>query len=142
MTQSMPWQRRSARAGLRLALLGAFALPSACVSLSYTDAQQRRHVIGFVDITLDDAVAPGDTSAVTVTQVGLGVQAGGQGSGLILGYQKDTRVRVPPNACVDLNRPGPCARAVPVATAPATRPGKTPSGNLEKTSDKSQGAIR
>lgn len=128
---------------MRLALLGVLTLPSACVSLNYTDAQNRRHVIGFVDITLDDAVAPGETSAVSVTQFGLGAQAGGQGSGVILGYQKETRVRVPANACVDLNRPGPCARSpAPVAGVSAAVPGKTRSGSPAKVHELSQEASR
>lgn len=122
MRQSTPWQR----GGMRLALVSVLTLPAACVSLSYTDAQNRRHVIGFVDIALDDAPAPGETSAVSVTQIGLGAQigagGGSPGSGLMLGYQKETRVRVPPNACLDLDRPGPCAQSLiqpPVTTASA-----------------------
>lgn len=121
MRQSTPWQRWAC-AGLRLALLGVFTLSSACISLSYTDAQNRRHVIGFVDITLDGAAAPGETSAVSVTQIGLGAQVnvGDGGNGLILGYQKETRVRIPPNACVDLARPGPCKSLAPPSVTTAS----------------------
>ncbi len=115
MRQSTPWQGW-AGIGLRLALISVLTLPSACVSLSYTDAQNRRHVIGFVDITLDDAAVPGETSAVSVTQIGLGAQ----GNGLILGYQKETRVRIPPNACVDLDRPGPCKSLAPPSVTAAS----------------------
>ncbi len=112
--------------------IGAAILPVAtagCLSFSYVDDQNVRHVIGFVDLALppaDGAAARKDApaQAVTVTSVGLSVHAqpGNSGS-VVFGYSKQTVLTLGDNACVDLGRPGPCStlRASASSTSPSAR---------------------
>lgn len=103
-----------------LATLRIFAaiVPAAttgCLSISYVDKMNIRHVIGFVDLALPTAsgsAEPGAPSAhaVTVTGVGLSIHTQpGHGSSLVVGYSKQTVVSAGDNGCVDLGQPGPCA---------------------------------
>lgn len=88
------------------------ASTSGC-AFSYVDSRNVRHVIGFVDISLP-ATATGTSrptsTAVSVTSVGVHVYSGtANGSGLVLGYGKETVLAIPDSACVDIQMPGLCA---------------------------------
>ncbi len=83
-----------------------------CLSVSYVDANNRRHIIGFVDVVVEQA-APGSTSpeptTVSMTTVGIHMYSGApEGSGLAIGYVQGTMVVMPDNSCVSLERPGAC----------------------------------
>jgi len=88
---------------------------SAGCAVSYVDSKNVRHVIGFVDVALPSAAteASGPTpSVVSVTSLGVHVYSGtANGSGLVVGYGKETVLTMPNNACVDLSAPGLCAAA-------------------------------
>jgi hypothetical protein len=90
-------------------------------AVSYVDSKNVRHVIGFVDVALPSpaAEAAGPTpSVVSVTSLGVHVYSGTQnGSGLVVGYGKETVVTMPNNSCVDLSAPGLCAAVSPSQTA-------------------------
>lgn len=103
-----------------LATLRIFAaiVPAAttgCLSISYVDEMNIRHVIGFVDLALPTTSGtsePGASSAhaVTVTGIGLSMHTQpGHGSSVVIGYSKHTVVSAGDNGCVDLGQPGPCA---------------------------------
>jgi hypothetical protein len=114
-------------------LAAAFTLPvltSACVSYSYVDANNRRHVVGFVDVTIespDPKTAQMLPSVVTVSSFGLSAYSSTpRGSGLMVGYAKETTMVLPANSCVDLNEPGLCSRPVrddpqPIAQGESTK---------------------
>lgn len=95
-------------------------------AFSYVDSSNVRHVIGFVDVALPAAPAEvvGPTpSVVSVTSVGMHVYSGtSNGSGVVLGYGKETVVVMPNNACIDLSGPGLCAAAA--VASPQTADGK------------------
>jgi len=106
--------------------MGVVALASLLVgacSYSYVDANNVRHVVGLVDMT----IAPANTgsepvaTAVSVTSVGMHVYSGtANGGGVVLGYGKETIVLIPNNTCIDLNNPGPCLAAREAPSRPAT----------------------
>lgn len=91
------------------------SLLSGCLSVSYVDSSNRRHVIGFVDVVVESA-DPGsgkpEPAVVSVTTVGVHMYSGGavcNGSGVVVGYAHETTVVVPNNSCVSLEKPGACA---------------------------------
>jgi hypothetical protein len=90
-------------------------------AVSYVDSKNVRHIIGFVDVALPmaPAEAAGPTpSVVSVTSFGVHAYSGtANGSGLVVGYGKETVVTMPNNACVDLSAPGLCAAGAPTQTA-------------------------
>ncbi len=93
----------------------SLALMSTGCAYSYVDSNNVRHVIGLVDVAIPatgtESAGP-VASAVSVTSVGLYVYSGSpNGSGVVLGYGKETVLLMPNNACVDLNAPGVCAAA-------------------------------
>lgn len=98
----------------------ALALAPAGCAFSYVDSSNVRHIIGFVDVALPAAPAEAASptpSVVSVTSLGVHVYSGtANGSGLVVGYGKETVVVMPNNACIDLGAPGLCAAA---AVAPA-----------------------
>src|SRR5262249_53916466 len=106
--------------------MGVVALASFLVgacSYSYVDANNVRHVVGLVDMT----IAPANTgsepvaTAVSVTSVGMHVYSGtANGGGVVLGYGRETVLLIPNNACIDLNSPGPCLAARNASPRPAT----------------------
>src|SRR5260370_36452802 len=91
-------------------------LVSACLAYSYVDSNNRRHVVGLVNIEFDAAEPAGQgpqPSVVTVTSVGVRIfSSTPSGAGVIIGYGKETTVVVPDNSCVDLTAPGVCAKQV------------------------------
>jgi hypothetical protein len=104
----------------RVALLSALTLllgSSGCASISYVDSHKNRHVIGFVDITTpssDGTPAQPATSAVTLTTFGLALyRRPDSNSGITLGYNKETLVSLPNNACLNLDDSSICAPAKP-----------------------------
>ena len=100
---------------------------SAGCAVSYVDSKNVRHVIGFVDVALPSAPAEaaGPTpSVVSMTSLGVHVYSGtANGSGVVVGYGKETVVTMPNNTCVDLNAPGLCTAISPTQTADG-RPSK------------------
>lgn len=94
----------------------AFAA-SGC-AYSYVDAEHNRHVIGMLDITTPPASAQPVTS-VTLTTVGLSVyRQSGSDSAISLGYNQQTVVSLPNNACLDLARSSVCAASSDSKGAP------------------------
>ena len=96
--------------------MGVVAFSTAGCAVSYVDSKNVRHIIGFVDVSLPamptDASGPLPT-AVSVTSLGMHVYSGtASGSGLVLGYGKETVLVMPNNACVDISAPGLCAETV------------------------------
>lgn len=87
-------------------------LMGGCLSISYVDSSNRRHVIGFVDMVVDQA-APGSSApeptTISMTTVGIHMYSGApEGSGLAIGYVQGTMVIMPDNSCVSIERPGAC----------------------------------
>lgn len=112
----LPARARKVPVGIAggLGALAAALATSGC-AFSYVDSDNVRHIIGFVDVSLPatsaDASGP-QPSAVSVTSVGMHVYSGtANGSGVVLGYGKETVLTMPNNACVDLGKPGLCADA-------------------------------
>jgi len=86
------------------------SLLSGCLSISYVDSSNRRHVVGFVDVVVEPT-DPGkaEPAVVSVTTVGVHMYSGGAGgSGVVVGYAQETTVVVPNNSCVSLEKPGAC----------------------------------
>jgi hypothetical protein len=122
-------QRKTCGTVLRSALGIAYpilavslALMSAGCAYSYVDSNNIRHIIGFVDVSLP--AAPTEASgpmptAVSVTSLGVHVYSGTvNGSGLVLGYGKETVLVMPNNACVDITAPGLCAETADLRKQP------------------------
>jgi hypothetical protein len=66
--------------------------------------------VGFVDVALDGPASPQSTTVTSISSLGLRVYSSGDGTGgIALGYARETIAVVPPNGCVDLSAPGPCA---------------------------------
>ena len=88
-----------------------FAL-AAC-SYSYVDANNVRHVVGLVTVSIAPPASDAPDSmpsAVSVTSVGMHVYSGSpNGSGVVLGYAKETTLLMPNNACIDLQATSLCA---------------------------------
>jgi hypothetical protein len=115
MTGSGGSKRRTTRDACRIALSSTLPLlASACLSYSYVDSNNRRHVVGLVNIEFDAAEPPGQEphpSVITVTSVGVRIFSNTpSGSGVIIGYGKETTVVVPDNSCIDVGAPGACAK--------------------------------
>jgi hypothetical protein len=91
----------------------AVLLALGACSYSYVDSNNVRHVIGLVNVSITPTAneAPESTpSAVSVTSVGMHVYSGSpNGSGVVLGYAKETVLLMPNNACVDLQATSLCA---------------------------------
>lgn len=114
--------------GRVLAVLGAGALTASCASLTYVDASGAKHVVGFANVTVAPAKTGSAPSVLSVTTFGLAVRMASarQNGAVTLGYDRQTVLDLPPNACVDLGAGGPCA-ALANSTAVADRPpGATP----------------
>ena len=90
---------------------------SGCVSFSYLDGENVRHIIGFTDIADVHDAAQNRPSVIAVTTVGVSAYRLGEKSGFALGYNRDVLVSVPNNSCVDLNRIGPCNDNRPAVAA-------------------------
>jgi hypothetical protein len=90
----------------------AMLFASGACSYSYVDSNNVRHVIGLVSMSIAPsgeapAIAP---SAVSVTSLGMHVYSGAaNGSGVVLGYSKETVLLMPNNACIDLQATSLCA---------------------------------
>jgi len=91
---------------LGLAALVAVSL-GGCVSFTYTDRNNVRHVVGLVDV----AVGEGEGSRlVAATTLGLAITgATADGSSVALGYSRAVFMALGRDACVDLQAAGPCA---------------------------------
>lgn len=109
-----PGWRLAAHAASALAGLGLVALCAGC-AFSYVDSSNVRHVIGFVDVSLPAEPGGGSgptPTVVSVTSIGMHVYSGTpNGSGVVLGYGKETVLTMPNNSCVDLSAPGVCETA-------------------------------
>lgn len=80
-----------------------------CAMVSWRDADDVRHVVGLVHVTLPKATAPG-TDLAAATTLGISITRGSpDGSALALGYSRTVLLSLSQNACVDLAQPGPCA---------------------------------
>lgn len=112
--------RSMSRAVCPSAAIAVGALCAGC-SFSYVDSSNVRHVIGFVDVSLPAEASDGSGPApkvVSVTSVGVHVYSGTpSGSGVVLGYGKETTLTVPDHSCIDLGAPGLCKTAAARATA-------------------------
>ena len=101
-----------------VAILGTFAPLlvglAGCLSYSYVDEHNVRHVIGFNDVTggsAGDVSSDNASNAITVSSFGLTAYSGpNDDGGVTLGYSRQTFLYMPNNACVDLNTPGLCAQ--------------------------------
>ena|SRR5438105_15869859 len=114
------WQAVHRRGMDCAAALGGIALAvalSGCVSFSYLDGENVRHIIGFTDIADVHDAAQNRPSVIAVTTVGVSAYRLGEKSGFALGYNRDVLVSVPNNSCVDLNRIGPCYDNRPAVAA-------------------------
>lgn len=92
------------------------SLLGGCLSISYVDSSNRRHVIGFVDVVVEQA-DPGsgkpEPAVVSMTTVGVHMYSSGaggnsSGGGVVVGYAQETTVLMPNNSCVSLEKPGAC----------------------------------
>jgi hypothetical protein len=112
---------------LRLAVLLIPSATAGCLSFSYVDENNVRHVVGFVDMTIPaDSRTQGDAAAqaVVVTSVGLSVHTHRENnSSVVLGFSRQTVLAVGNNACIDLQRAGPCASLRASASAPQSNIG-------------------
>lgn len=100
----MPFAVRIAAFTACIAMVGAL---SGCLSFTYVDADNVRHVVGLVDVAVERR---GAVEAVQVSGLGLAALSGGpQGDGIVLGYSRATFVSAADGACIDLQTPGPCA---------------------------------
>ncbi len=97
------------------AILACLSL-SNCVAVSYTDGDNVRHIIGFVDVALppEDTGESPQATAVRIRTLGVNAFANPEANGVILGYGDATFMTVPNNSCVDLAVMGPCATAPPI----------------------------
>ena len=91
----------------------SLGLVSASCAYSYVDSNNVRHIVGFVDVSLPaiatESSGPTPTT-VSITSVGVHVYSGtANGSGLVLGYGRETVLTMPDNSCVDIAAPGLCA---------------------------------
>ncbi len=73
-----------------------------CVSYTYIDDRNVKHVVGFVDVTAGAAQAgPGEQSdSLTVTTVGVAVSAMPDHRSVSLGYSRETLLSIANNACI------------------------------------------
>jgi hypothetical protein len=107
----------------RIGAVALVLLTSGACSYSYVDANNVRHVVGLVDMSIAPANIGSEpvASAVSVTSVGVHVYSGtANGGGVVLGYGRETVLLIPNNACIDLNSPGPCQAARNASSRPAT----------------------
>lgn len=89
-----------------LTLSGALAL-GGCASFTYVDRQNVRHVVGLVDVAVDDRAG---SRMVAATTFGLAVTgATADGGGVAIGYSRNVFLALGRDACVDLKAAGPCA---------------------------------
>jgi len=84
-----------------------------CIAISYTDADNVRHVVGLVDISLSPAVAEDGATptAIRMRTFGINAFSNPDASGVIFGYGDATFLTVPNNSCIDLVVMGPCSGA-------------------------------
>ena len=107
----------------RIGVVALASLSIGACSYSYVDANNVRHVIGLVDMSIAPPNAGSEpvATAVSVTSVGMHIYSGtANGGGVVLGYGKETIVLIPNNTCIDLNNPGPCLAAREAPSRPAT----------------------
>jgi hypothetical protein len=97
--------------GRIVTVLAASVLTVSCTSLTYVEASGVRHVVGFANVTVTPSATKNGPSVVSVTTLGLAVRLASarQNGAVTLGYDKQTAVDLPANACVDLEAPGACA---------------------------------
>jgi len=109
----------------------AFVLASllgGCLSVSYVDSANRRHVIGFVDVVVEQATPGSSTpepTTISMTTVGIHMYSGApEGSGVAIGYVQGTMMVMPNNSCVSLERPGACSpeNSWPTSQSPIEEP--------------------
>lgn len=82
-----------------------------CISYSYVDRDEVRHVVGFVNVAVGGS-EPVRAARVTI----LGVMVGRDpihGSSVTVGYRDDRVLAVPDHTCIDLKVPAVCAAAPP-----------------------------
>jgi hypothetical protein len=96
-----------------LAILSLLLPLSGCVSYTYVDKNNNRHVIGFVNATIkttDTDGAPTASRVLEMRTLGLSVSSiGGDGLSVTLGYSHGQFVNVPLGTCIDIESVGPCA---------------------------------
>lgn len=95
-----------------LAVLFLAAPLGGCVTYSAPGADGApgaRHMLGLVVIVVDDRDPAARPALTTSTSLGLGLRLGGPDPGIALGYSRDALLTLPPNSCVDIDRPGLCA---------------------------------
>jgi len=112
----------SGQAARLVAVAATGVLTASCASVTYVDASGAKHVMGFADVTV---APPKTTSAplvLSVTTFGLAVRMASarQNGAVTLGYDKQTVLDLPANACVDLTTAGPC-EALANSTAGSNR---------------------
>jgi hypothetical protein len=99
-----------------------------CLSVSYVDSANRRHVIGFVDVIVEQATPGSSTpepTIISMTTVGIHMYSGApEGSGVAIGYVQGTMMVMPDNSCVSLERHGAC-RADQSEASSETQPRET-----------------
>jgi len=83
---------------------------SNCVAVSYTDDDNVRHIIGFVDVSLppEEGRDGPRATATRIRTLGVNAFSNPEANGVILGYGDATFMAVPNNTCVDLAAMGPC----------------------------------
>ncbi len=89
---------------------------SNCVAISYTDDDNVRHIVGFVDVALppEDTEGSFQATAVRIRTLGVNAFSNPEANGVIFGYGDATFMTVPNNSCVDIAAMGPCANATPI----------------------------
>lgn len=99
------------RAARLAAIVIAGLVAASCASVTYVDASGGRHVVGFANVTIPPSANAAAPSVVSVTTLGLAVHMAspGQSAAMTLGYDRQTVLDMPANACVDLAHDGPCA---------------------------------
>ena len=109
MARARPPRGEIGRGALRIVKAAVFLTLSGCVSYSYVDDHDVQHVIGFVDVAIPgaDGHAP---KSVSVTGFGLfAFSHPDRGSGVVLGYSRETSLELPNGSCLDLNSVGTCS---------------------------------
>jgi hypothetical protein len=90
------------------AMLAATAL-AGCASFTYVDRQHIRHVVGLVNMTMDDNAGRSSARMTSATTFGLALMADpADGRAFALGYNRTVFLSLDEDACVDLRAAGPC----------------------------------
>jgi hypothetical protein len=102
---------------------------SGCMSYSYVDSHAVQHVVGFVDVAIgppgaspDHVSANAGMTGVRVTSIGVSAYSHPQsGSGIAIGYTRETFFSVANQSCIDFNSAGPCSRAQSIESTATIR---------------------